>query len=632
MAEVYLEPADVPAFDAGRVLAALNAAPDAEHLAAAIEIPDELDIGIRLGQRLLDRRDQLGGFTSLEQVADVPLIGPERFTEIVVTLAGRSATDLLGLAAGPAGPPGWVTSRSRLGLRLLAAGPWLGQLTTVVVRSTVDGVRRAGVPLLVATGTGRLRAVSGGRVLEGATVTLVTGADGAARATWLPATNPPLDPAAHAALGDALGRLPTSGATPASSLPALRALVTAYRWEPNTALRRAVDALVDQVVVEVDDVDLGAAWPTVETTVTAWALAGGDTPDGGAEAVAVQPLVARDWRAGMVRVHHEVLTGEARLAGHLETERTQATDAVDLIGRLQRRVGEYLDVQQGRLGSAVARAIAADASRTFVVDRTADLSLDDGLQLASVVGATAAAAGTATPAVVTAMATTRSTVLRQVDTAVAAPIQARLDQLGGTVAGKVNEADLAAALAGKPDRAELDEALATRVGRDELGDAVAGLVGRDELDAVVARLVGRDELGAVVDERVGVALEEAAQGFVRRDELDPVVAERVAAALEEAGVVRRDELDEVVKERVQVALDEAGIVRRDELDEVVEERVRAALDEAVQGFVRRDELRQVLEGKLDRAELDEILSRHVSLDDFKSFAARTDARLRRLEG
>lgn len=619
MAEVYLEPADVPAFDAGRVLAALNAAPDAEHLAAAIEIPDELDIGIRLGQRLLDRRDQLGGFTSLEQVADVPLIGPERFTEIVVTLAGRSATDLLGLAADPAGPSGWVASRSRLGLRLLAAGPWLGQLTTVVVRSTVDGVRRAGVPLLVATGTGRLRAVSGGRVLEGATVTLVTGADGAARATWLPATNPPLDPAAHAALGDALGRLPTSGATPASSLPALRALVTAYRWEPNTALRRAVDALVDQVVVEVDDVDLGAAWPTVETTVTAWALAGGDTPDGGAEAVAVQPLVARDWRAGMVRVHHEVLTGEARLAGHLETERTQATDAVDLIGRLQRRVGEYLDVQQGRLGSAVARAIAADASRTFVVDRTADLSLDDGLQLASVVGATAAAAGTATPAVVTAMATTRSTVLRQVDTAVAAPIQARLDQLGGTVAGKVNEADLAAALAGKPDRAELDEALATRVGRDEL-------------DAVVAGLVGRDELGAVVDERVGVALEEAAQGFVRRDELDPVVAERVAAALEEAGVVRRDELDEVVKERVQVALDEAGIVRRDELDEVVEERVRAALDEAVQGFVRRDELRQVLEGKLDRAELDEILSRHVSLDDFKSFAARTDARLRRLEG
>lgn len=528
MAEVYLEPADVPAFDAGRVLAVLNAAPDAEHLAAAIEIPEELDIGIRLGQRLLDRRDELGGFTSLEQVADVPLIGPERFTEIVVTLSGRSALDYLQVAA--TGPSGWAGSRSELGLRLLTPGPWLGQLTMVVVRTTVDGTRRAGVSVLVSAGSGRLRAVSGGRVLEGATVTLVTGADGAARATWLPTTTPPLAPSAAAALGDALDQLPTSGATPASSLDGLRALVTAYRWEPNAALRRAVDALVDQVAIEVDDVDLGASWPTVETTVTAWAMATGHTPDGAAESVAVQPLVARDWRAAFVRVYHDVLAGQARLAGHLETERTQATDAVDLVGRLQRRVGEYLEVQQGRVGSSVAKAIAADASRAFVVERTADLALDDGLQLASVVGATAAAAGTATSSVVSALAATRSTVLHRMDTSVAAPIQARLDLLDGTVAGKIDQAALEAAIAGKLDRSELDDALETRVSRDELESAVAGLVDRDELEAALADTLTRS------------VLDEAISGLVDRDELAQLLADKPDRA----------ELDEILSDRVSL--------------------------------------------------------------------------------
>jgi DNA uptake protein ComE-like DNA-binding protein len=45
-------------------------------------------VGVRIAQRILDRRGQLGTFTDLRQVADVPLVGPERFTEIVTTLSG----------------------------------------------------------------------------------------------------------------------------------------------------------------------------------------------------------------------------------------------------------------------------------------------------------------------------------------------------------------------------------------------------------------------------------------------------------------------------------------------------------------------------------------------------------------
>lgn len=61
MATVTLEPADLTPAQAARVLALLNAAASAQTLADAIEIPGELDIGVRLAQRLLDARAAAGG-------------------------------------------------------------------------------------------------------------------------------------------------------------------------------------------------------------------------------------------------------------------------------------------------------------------------------------------------------------------------------------------------------------------------------------------------------------------------------------------------------------------------------------------------------------------------------------------
>jgi hypothetical protein len=70
-------------------LAFLNAAQTASEIADRVEFPGEPDVGIRVAQRILDRRDQLGSFANLRQVADVRQVGPERFTEIVVALVGR---------------------------------------------------------------------------------------------------------------------------------------------------------------------------------------------------------------------------------------------------------------------------------------------------------------------------------------------------------------------------------------------------------------------------------------------------------------------------------------------------------------------------------------------------------------
>ena len=69
---VYLQPSDLSAVQAARVLAFLNAASSAAQLDRDIEFPGEPDIGLRLGQRLLDARAALGGqFTDIVQVADL---------------------------------------------------------------------------------------------------------------------------------------------------------------------------------------------------------------------------------------------------------------------------------------------------------------------------------------------------------------------------------------------------------------------------------------------------------------------------------------------------------------------------------------------------------------------------------
>lgn len=70
------------------VLAFLNAAQTPEEIAEAVEFPDERDVGVRVARRILDRRQELGAFTSLGQVAGVPQVGPERFAEIVRALGG----------------------------------------------------------------------------------------------------------------------------------------------------------------------------------------------------------------------------------------------------------------------------------------------------------------------------------------------------------------------------------------------------------------------------------------------------------------------------------------------------------------------------------------------------------------
>ncbi len=89
MTENYMKPEDVDPQDAQKVLDFLNAAKSSTEIADAVEILNERDVGEMVASHILRRRQELGGFTNLQQVADVQQVGPERFTEIIVTLRQR---------------------------------------------------------------------------------------------------------------------------------------------------------------------------------------------------------------------------------------------------------------------------------------------------------------------------------------------------------------------------------------------------------------------------------------------------------------------------------------------------------------------------------------------------------------
>ena len=86
MAGSRIRPRDVSASDAAEVLGRLNAATTAQELAEMVEIPGNRRVGALFARNILIARDERGGFTSLAQVADVPQVGPGRFTAIVNTL------------------------------------------------------------------------------------------------------------------------------------------------------------------------------------------------------------------------------------------------------------------------------------------------------------------------------------------------------------------------------------------------------------------------------------------------------------------------------------------------------------------------------------------------------------------
>jgi hypothetical protein len=385
MAISFIRPGDVPPHEARRILAFLNAVSTEEEIDHAVEIAHERDVGVRIGRRILQRRHQLGLFTSLQQIDDIPHIGPERFHEIVITLRervpppppaeayeGDVATALADLRARVEA----LLPAHRLTLRAATAGAYLGQPSTLIATALdpVSGNPKPGVPITFVASWGRLRSTNRLDFPQGGTLTVPAGVDGTARVVLLPPTSEDLFDDQQDALVTMLQRLPADALTPAQAQAGLREMAGQYRWEPAHAFRTAVDVYLRDFRPHLLDTinlrDYSLEWATIESTIIAYAQ-DDVSANGAIHGSALLRLRFKDWLAAWLEMHLAVAS-EADKALRTELDvlvKRPWVGADGVVDDVQARVQAYVAGQRGLAGTYIGRKVAESSLRA-VLDTT----------------------------------------------------------------------------------------------------------------------------------------------------------------------------------------------------------------------------------------------------------------------
>jgi len=509
----YLEPEDVSSENARLVLDFLNRARTPEEIAEAVEIPGELDIGVRLGRRLLQRRDELGGFTTIRQVREVPLIGPERFTEIVTTLSSQRAptplvslieqlqSELAELRRNIARADG---ARRRLLLRVSGEQAYLGQIVTVVATLTDDEVPVPDAPVTFVATRGRLRVSDGYTTAEGHLVTARTGVDGTVRLNVLPATNEAISPVQEDALLSMLALLDPRAATPAEATVGLRAMAQQYAWEVNLPFRQAVDIYVREFQPTLlDTVNLREnlrAWKHHDSAILAFAPARGTGEEGSSvSATAALHLRVRDWIAAFLESFVALSREESSgLADELRGLSQSEQDPGRLVSAIYDRAGAFVVSRWGRVGTWVGRKVAESTIRDFLEQDLGRLPLDTRVDVFPALDIASKTMATADVGVIQGLVSTRKDIEQDVDRKIG-----RLPADIGIVGGRLSQ--LEATVAMLPETSALDSLRAELLGviditRTQLTVAVSGV--RTDLTNAIAPLATRAELTAGLATRV----------------------------------------------------------------------------------------------------------------------------------
>ena len=641
----FLEPGDVAPENARRVLDVLNAATSARQIADAIEFPGQPDIGVRLAQRILDRRAQLGSFTDLQQIADIPLIGPERFTEIVTGLSaqrvpGRPLTPLeelqqevatlreLLLRGGGIG-----VSARRLTLRAVQPYAFLGQPMTVVATLLDNDAPAVDVPITFVATRGELHANDGYAAHNGHLITARTGLDGTIRITLQASTSETLTSLQRDALTAMLARLDAAAATPRDIATQFEALARQYAWEVNVPFRQAVDIFVrDFQPMLLDTVnvrDYLAEWTFHDAALLAFVSSDGTNVEGSAvSASATLHARAKDWIPPFLETFITVWREQNTLTEELRTLGQTETDTGRLVTAVYDRAAAYVGTRFGRVGSYVGRKVAESSIRTFLDQELPNLPVDTRVAVFPALDVASKTLATTDAAVIRGLVGTRNDISREVDrkTAPAVDLGGLLDRVG----------ELEFGLAAAPTRNEFESVrsellAAVNVARTELTLALdqtsASLLNTlqqttRDLDGVVAQL--RTDLD-LMQPRLDAAITQteltaALAGRVTQTELSAALAGRVTQTELNAALANR-----VTDTQLNTAL--AGRVTQTELNAALANRVTdTQLNTALAGRVTQTQLDAALATRVTQTQLDTALQQKVDTTAFTSLSRDLDQR------
>lgn len=485
MADVYLRPQDVSQADAQKVLDFLNAAETAEEIAEAVEVPGEPDVGIIVAQRLLNRRNELGGFTDLQQVADVPQVGPERFTEIVITLSGASVPqrteltsalyvqllrEIRALRETVESLTALSQARHRVTLRPVQTRPFLGQPVTIVATVTDhEGRPQVNVPITFVTMWGRLQKPEPYAVRQGTNVAARTGVNGTAEVTLIPPTSENLTEGQQGALETMLRFLNTDAAMPREIEAGFNAMARQYRWDINVRFRRAVDVYFrdfrGQLVGTINRCDFMASWSYFESTVMAFVR----EPEDEVESTVVQAAASlslqfKDWLGPWLQVYLSLVDSESTLGATLQEVKQTNGEPGELLDGIYRTVCDFVGKERGLAGEYVGQKVAETSISHFMATETADLPLDTVAILFPALNAASGTLATTGVSALSALGQTRAELRNDMNTKVtqvqAEGIAKLAEQVGNSQSqldAKINRSEVNTALAGKLDSATFEE-------------------------------------------------------------------------------------------------------------------------------------------------------------------------------
>lgn len=379
MWEAYLLPEEVSAKHAREVLDFLNQAPDAKTIAEAVEFPKELDVGLRVAQRILNRRAELNGFRTLDELYAVPYVGPERFTEIVVSLSGArpprvvgglSRAELAELRQGLDLLRSLVQAGVQARLWALQGTIWLGQNATLLAH-VQDAAGRPLVdqPVTFTTTWGELSAVSGVQTISGNAVTARTNDVGLVELRLGTRFQAPLSETQRIALELAAGRLPLAAASPTAAATELNDIVHQYRAPASDDLREAIDAAFREYGSSVQLAEHRgqalAQWGRIPVSIACLVHDEGDDRGQRHLALVTHTIAVRNWLPAFLAAFEHDVAADRRLGEELKRAPTDTQDENVFLNDVFISVKAFVNTERGELGQTIRTRAAQDELQQF---------------------------------------------------------------------------------------------------------------------------------------------------------------------------------------------------------------------------------------------------------------------------
>jgi hypothetical protein len=483
MPTVYLKPEDMSDAQAAVVLDYLNSTSDAEAIAARIELENELDIGEGLARRLIQGREDLGGrFENLQQVYDVAYIGPERFTEILVSLLNLNMPNV-SLSATPsyqtvldelarlrrevaqlrgghnAGSAVAQNAGKRIQMRVLQKDTFLGQHLTLEIHAfdAHTGQPLMDQPVTLATNWGVLQYQQGYSQQQDAVLEVRTDIQGKARLRLRSPTYETLTQEQQLALEAALQMLDASAPTPAAIRKQLETLVLKYRQENNLQLRKAIDIYFNtQKVAIIESVNrrfFSDAWQFHHALISAYI----HLPEGAeelgnvmgfsngfVESVSTVKVRFKDWVGAWYQTYLDYLENGNQFSERVQNLSTASDNGGRLINGVLSEISSWTLGELGVAGSIVGEKSTEAAVRKFLADDIQKLPGQQQLQLYSALSVAMKPVAVTQIGTLQAVADTQLTLVDDIDSrissvgdisAIAATVQQGLDSFNSNLSG-----------------------------------------------------------------------------------------------------------------------------------------------------------------------------------------------------